>query len=163
MRLQLGCGDRYWPGFTNVDKFNTQADVLCDVQDLKPIKDEEATEIHAIHIFEHIGRLQVEPVLLEWLRVLKPGGKLVLEMPCLDKIAQMIIDKEKNIRLTLLGIYGDPRDQREGMMHQWGWTYEELEWQLKAVGFKDVRFEEPKFHIAKRDMRCIAFKPHSTT
>lgn len=158
MRIHLGCGDKFWPGFVNCDKFNTLADVLCDVNKLE-FKDGEAEEIHAIHLFEHLPRLTVEDTLKEWLRVLKPGGKLVMELPCLDKMAQMILDKEQNIRLTLLGLYGDPRDQRAGMEHKWGWTYHELEWQLKGVGFVDVTFPEPKFHIPKRDMRVEARKP----
>jgi hypothetical protein len=45
------------------------------------------------------------------------------------------------------------------MMHQWGWTYHELEWQLRGVGFDSVTFPEPKFHIPQRDMRVEAVKP----
>lgn len=163
MRLQLGSGDRIWPSFTNVDKYNTKADVICDVVDLKPFDNESVSEIYAIHIFEHIHRMACEKALIEWKRVLKPGGKLVLELPCLDKMVELLVAKEKNIRLTLLGLYGDPREQREGMEHKWGWSMEELDWQLKGVGFERVEFTEPKFHIPKRDMRCTAYKPHSTT
>lgn len=162
MRLHLGSGDRYWPGFQNVDKFNTSADILCDVTKLS-VEDNSAEEIHAIHLLEHLHRMTVEPTLFEWFRALKPGGRLIMEMPCLDKIIELLVKKEKNIRLTLLGLYGDPRDQRPGMEHKWGWCYEELEDQLKQVGFTQITFETPKFHIAERDMRCIAVKPHSTT
>lgn len=163
MRLQLGSGDRYWPGFVNCDKFNTNADVICDVVKLDAFRDGEASEIHAIHIFEHIHRMQSEKALMEWFRVLKPGGKLVLELPCLDKIVEMIQAKEKNIRLTLLGLYGDPREEREGMEHKWGWSMDELTWQLRAVGFENIEFPEPCFHIPARDMRCVSYKPLSTT
>jgi len=158
MRLHLGCGDRYFPGFTNVDKFNTSADILCDVDKLD-VGDGEAEEIYAIHLFEHLPRLKVESILMEWKRALKPGGKLVMELPCLDKIAQMIVNKEPNIRLTLLGLYGDPRDARAGMEHKWGWSMEEMKWQLEQVGFINVSFPEPKFHIPARDMRVTAVKP----
>lgn len=160
MRLHLGSGDRIWPKFTNVDKFNTHADIISDVTKLD-VPDASAEEIHAIHLLEHLHRMSVEKTLMDWFRVLKPGGKLVMEMPCLDKIVDMLIKKEKNIRLTLLGLYGDPRDERPGMEHKWGWSYEELEFQLKQVGFTDVTFEEPKFHIPARDMRVIAVKPLS--
>lgn len=157
MKLHLGCGDKIWPGFVNCD-LHAEADVNTDCTKL-PFESDSAIEIHSIHFIEHVPRLSLENMLMDWHRVLKSGGKVVIEVPCLNKIAQLIINGEKNMRLTLLGIFGDPRDPKPGMMHQWAYTKEELSECLLQCGFKDVEVKEPLFHIQARDMRVEAIKP----
>jgi ubiquinone/menaquinone biosynthesis C-methylase UbiE len=151
MRLHLGAGVYYWPGFVNVDLVGDQ-DIVSDVKKLD-LEDDSADEIHAIHILEHIHRMEADDVLKEWRRVLKKGGKLVLELPCLTKIAKLIVNGEKNMRLTLLGLYGDPREKKPYMEHKWGWSEEELGASLIEAGFRDIEFLSPVFHLEARDMR----------
>jgi predicted SAM-dependent methyltransferase len=124
-----------------------------------PYESESVDEIHCIHLFEHIPRLRVYELLHEWKRVLVPRGTLTMELPSLDKMAQMIVDGEENQRLTLLGIFGDPRDwdDRPLMRHEWAWTNKELRQVLSDAGFA-VEFEEPVFHIQRRDLRVIGRK-----
>lgn len=152
IRVHVGAGDKYWPGFINCDAHGDQ-DFIWNVEDTEKYPDLKADEIHAIHLFEHLPRLKVVDILKVWLQVLKPGGKLIMEMPCLDKIAKLITEGEQNTRLTLLGIFGDPRDPKPGMMHQWSWQEWELKQVLEEAGFVDVEFMEPHFHIPKRDFR----------
>lgn len=157
MRVHLGAGAKYWPGWVNVDAHGEQ-DVMSDALALK-LDADTASEIQAIHLFEHLPRLKVEAALADWRRVLKSGGQLVLEMPCLDKMAQLIVDGERDLRMTLLGIFGDPRDPKPDMMHQWSYTRREITDLLTGCGFVDVQTMEPKFHFPKRDMRVTARKP----
>lgn len=157
IRLNVGAGDKYLPGFVNIDRHGNQ-DINSDAFPL-PFPTDHADELWAIHLLEHIHRSQASNVLTEWFRVLKPGGKLVLELPCLDKIARMIVRGEKNIRLTLLGLFGDPRDGKPDMMHQWCWSENELTEALVSVGFERVTVGVPVFHIAARDMRIEGRKP----
>lgn len=157
MKLHIGCGDKYWPGFVNVDQYAQEADVNADCKKL-PFEADYADEIHTIHFIEHVPRLDVNNMLLDWHRVLKPGGKLFIEVPCLDKIAQSVINGEKNMRLTVLGIFGDPRDPKPGMMHQWCYTSDELKDVLLQCGYSKVIVTEPKFHLPQRDMRVEAIK-----
>ncbi len=157
VRLHVGSGDKSWPGWINVDKHG-EPDVVCDCRKLT-FSSDYADEIHAIHFVEHIPRLEVDDMLTDWMRVLKPGGKLAIEVPCLNKMAQFIVDGERNISLTALGIFGDPRDKKPGMMHCWAYTKEELTDILLQVGFKDVEVKEPFFHVGKRDMRVEGTKP----
>lgn len=157
VRLNLGAGDKHWPGTINVDK-HAEPDVVCDCRKLNFASDY-ADEIHSIHFVEHVPRLEVDNMLADWLRVLKPGGKLAIEVPCMNKMAQFIVNGEKNISLTLLGIFGDPRDKKPGMMHQWAYTKEELSDILLQAGYEQVEVKEPFFHVGKRDMRVEARKP----
>ncbi len=157
VRLHLGAGPFYWPGFINMDYVGGQ-DIVGDIKELKTFKDDSVDEIHAIHVFEHIHRMDCETVAKEWWRVLKPRGLLALELPCLNKMAKLIVDGEPNIRLTLLGLYGDPREKNIYMEHKWGWSVEELGTVLSTCGFSDVAYEAPNFHIHARDMRMIGLK-----
>ncbi len=161
MRLNLGAGDKRWPGFLNVDlndhPIAGAPDIRSDVRKLE-IEDKAATEIHAIHLFEHFNRIEADKVLQDWRRVLVDGGKLVMEVPSLDKIAKMLVDGEKNMRLTLLGLFGDPADKKPDMMHKWCYLQSELHAMLEGAGFRKVTFMEPVFHIPQRDIRVEAIK-----
>jgi len=150
MKVHLGSGHTYWPGWVNVDLV-ADCDVNADICDL-PFEDSSIDEIQGIHVFEHLHRMAVGNALKEWRRVLKPGGKLVLELPCLDKVIEMFKRGEKDMRMTLFALYGDPREDNEYMLHKWGWSKEEITQELIVHGF-DVEFNEPVFHIPRRDMR----------
>jgi len=157
IRLNIGCGDKYLPGFVNCDK-HPGGDLECEAFPL-PFATDYADELWAIHLVEHLPRKLVGKAVDEWYRVLKPGGKLVLELPCLNKIAQLVVDGETNLRLTVLGIFGDPRDEKPDMLHQWCWTTQELQQVLVDQNFRDVQIKEPVFHLPARDMRVEAYKP----
>ena len=157
VRLHIGAGDKRWPGWVNCDA-NGDQNVVTDCKKL-PFDADYADEIQAIHFIEHIPRMEVDNMLFDWHRVLKRGGKLAVEVPSLNRIAKLVLDKEKNIRLTTFGIFGDPRDPRKDMMHAWCYTEEELTEVIRQVGFTDVAVHEPKFHYRQRDMRIEATKP----
>jgi predicted SAM-dependent methyltransferase len=156
VRLNVGAGDKYFPGWINVD-LHGQQDVNSSVVKL-PMESNYADEIHAYHLIEHLHRKDAMEAVIEWFRVLKAGGKLVLEMPCLDKIIDLIKAGEKNQRLTLFGLFGDPRDKKPDMLHKWCYSKGELYDLLNAVGFQDIQIKEPVFHIQARDFRVEAVK-----
>jgi ubiquinone/menaquinone biosynthesis C-methylase UbiE len=156
MRLHIGSGDKYWPGFVNVDMIS--GDIQSDVRKLI-FDDKSAQEIHAIHLFEHIHRMDAEGALSEWKRVLCPGGVLALELPCLDKIAGLLSSGVEDFTKTLFGLYGDVRLGRPEMLHQWCWSKKEIKQVLESVGFVDIEVVDPFFHYKDRDMRVIARKP----
>lgn len=157
IRLHVGAGDKYWPGWVNIDLHGEQ-DVNCDVSKM-PFETDYADELQAHHVLEHIHRATSCQTLQEWFRVLKRGGRVVIEVPCLNKIAQSIVAGEKNQRMTVLGLFGDPRDPRPDMLHKWCYSEEELSEILSGIGFTDVKVEPPVFHMPERDMRITGVKP----
>jgi predicted SAM-dependent methyltransferase len=168
IKLNLGCGDKILPGFVNVDLADNWSglapDVVSDVTRELPFADAYADEVHAYHLLEHVHRWEADDVLREWARVLKPGGEIVLEMPCLDSIirlyAKALIDgKEPHDRLTILGLYGDPDYRDARMSHRWCYSKRELAGMLYGVGLCDVKDSKPLTHQPLRDMRMTARKP----
>jgi predicted SAM-dependent methyltransferase len=156
VRLHVGSGDKYFPGWVNCDLHGEQ-DMNCDVVTL-PFESSYADEIHAYHVIEHLHRKQATEAVSEWYRVLKGGGRVVLEMPCLDKIVDLIKSGERNMRLTLFGLFGDPRDPKPDMLHKWCYSQSEMTELLTGVGFRDVKVLEPVFHLGARDFRVEGVK-----
>lgn len=162
MRLNLGCGKKILPGYTNVDfpdnAYKVKPDVEADIRVL-PFDDDSADEIMAIHVFEHFYLKEVDMILTEWKRVLKKGGRLVLEMPCLEKVFQMIRQGISDPQLIMFPLFGDPATHKsEADLHKWCWSGEALGKLLESHGFKDLEWVKPKFHVAQRDMRIEAVK-----
>lgn len=169
IKLNLGSGAKPIPGFVNVDLpgnwCKVAPDVEADVSKPLPFADNYADEIHAYHLLEHLNRWESPEILADWLRVLKPGGLLVLELPCLDKIvahyAHALIDGGRaDARMTILGLYGDPAYRNEHMMHRWCYSVDELCGGLDLLGFVDIEEQRPKTHQPARDMRIVARKPN---
>lgn len=162
--LHLASGNRYWPGWLNIDYDpHYLVDIRADVTNL-PIKDKCIDVVCAIHMVEHVYPWLAKNLLLEWKRVLKPGGKLIIELPCMDKIYAYIVKchldkKPMYAAFTSWAFWGDPRKQDVGMMHRWGYSYYDINELLEQVGFQEIAFAAPKYHIPQRDMRIEAIKP----
>ena len=163
IRVNVGCGRRKLDGYLNCDFEDNYSgkkpDVVCDIRAL-PFDSDFADEVLAVHVLEHFYIWEAEDVVNEWVRVLKPGGKLVIEVPCLDKIINQFIkfDGAPPVNLGMWGLYGDPGHQDERMCHHWAYSVKQLKALLDQVGLKDIEEKEAQFHVAIRDMRVEAGK-----
>jgi ubiquinone/menaquinone biosynthesis C-methylase UbiE len=167
VRLNLGCGKKLLPGYTNVDMpanwSGKRPDVECDLRKL-PFKAAYADEVLAVHVIEHFHRWETTKLLREWVRVLKPGGLMVIECPCLDKVTMHMIAAATgralyNSRLTMMALYGDPSYRDESMMHKWCFSESELIELLQDAGLTAVFSKPPQWHVPRRDMRIEGLKP----
>jgi len=174
LKINVGCGRHVLDGWTNVDVQRSplakrDPEILCDAREI-PLPDECADEMQAIHLWEHFYLWECDALLAEWRRLLKPGGKLVLELPNLVKCAQNIVDdrmKGSNglpCRRPKLGSCyadGDPREKDPYMCHRWAWSPKTLRRFLEERGFRDVKEHPTQWHPAgrqHRDMRIEAYK-----
>ncbi len=84
-RLHLGCGTKYLPGFVNIDgnPFN-KSDLWLDVRNGLPFPSNSVGSIYSTHMFEHFYPDELNLLLRECLRVLKPGGGVRLIVPNLE-------------------------------------------------------------------------------
>lgn len=170
-RLHIGCGGKFYRGYENID--NDGGDVDHDVYTALPYADNSIEEILAVHLLEHLFPWKVESVLRDWYRVLKPGGKLWLEMPDLKKIlghfvstrayavgdgidalvtppAQIVLSDQKGV-LTMNALYGGENSEKIGDLHKWCWTFETLAPFFKHIGFRDIKEKTAVFHVPQRD------------
>lgn len=157
MNLHLGCGQKLWPGWVNIDR--DCGDVEMDIRKLD-YADCAADEIAAIHVIEHFYPHEVTAVLREWHRVLQPGGRLTLELPSMNKVSAYLQREGKaDARMVMFALYGDPKTHRsEADLHKWCWLEKDIVATLKVVGFKTIWSEMPEFHVPERDMRLVAIK-----
>jgi SAM-dependent methyltransferase len=81
LKINLGSGFRKLEGYINIDKSEkAYADYILDLEKgLLPLSDNSAEEILATHILEHIQN--IIPLMNECFRVLKDGGRMIIEVP----------------------------------------------------------------------------------
>lgn len=162
IKLHLGSGKIKWDGWVNIDLYSDVSDVKSDLRKLD-FPDDYADVAVAIHVIEHFYEWEVNGVLEEWRRVLKPGGKVVLELPCMEKILNYIrscMNEGMQLSPTFswFALWGDPRNKSVPMCHKWGYTKHMIKGKLLEAGFKDVEFEKPNYHFKSRDMRVVGYK-----
>ena len=170
VRLNLGCGDKILPGYINIDTASSRKDkkpdIIADIRNLNNIKTEIADEILTVHVIEHFYYWEVLPLLEGWKRLLKIGGKLIIECPNLLYACKMIVDNperasqpDQNGQMSMWPLYGDPSWKDPLMCHKWAYTPESLKAILTKAGFTDVKQEAAVYKLREpRDMRITGIK-----
>jgi len=91
--LNLGCGYRHHPDWTNLDVRSDAPEVLAhDLATGVPFKDDSFDVVYHSHLLEHLDARDAEDLLRECLRVLAPGGILRLAVPDLEAAARSYLD-----------------------------------------------------------------------
>lgn len=173
IRINYGCGRRILEGYTNVDAIvNPKAprapEVLHaltfnpdgSIVEQTPLPDEYADELHAMHVIEHFFEWESPFVLLEWKRLLKSGGKLILELPNIQAAARNMLEGMKP-QMWRFAFYGDGSHKDPFMCHKFGYTPISIMAAVETAGFEKVQILPPQTHGPRpnRDMRVEAIKP----
>lgn len=115
--LNLGCGDRYHPDWTNINFTSTGEGVI--VHNLKkgiPFPDASFDVVYHSHVLEHFSKSEAEFFIKECYRVLRSQGILRVVVPDLEEIARMYLHSlekashgfeewEQNYHWVLLEMY----------------------------------------------------------
>lgn len=134
--LHVGCGDRYIEGFIHIDiRPLPHVDYVASANKLDMFSDNSVDLIYACHVLEHFGRHDIQKVLKEWHRVLKPGGILRVCVPDFDATVE-VYQLYKNLELITGLLYG--RQDYLGNTHSVVFNYESLFHQLVEAGFKNI-------------------------
>lgn len=172
MKINIGAGKQTWDDFYCVDavqhpRATRKLDLLFAFQFAEdgslmqhlPLPDGCADEVHNYHFIEHVYQWEAPAVIREFKRLLVPGGKLVMELPSLDKCAQNLL-KGKVDQLCMWGFYGDPGHKDPYMCHRWGYNAKTIRKLLVENGFDHIEHSSPQTHGARtnRDMRVEARK-----
>lgn len=153
--LGSGLGAEMQKGYINVD-LQPGTDFQCDVRNLAPLTKEygQADEIRAHHVWEHLLANESVGALREWLKALKPGKMLHIEVPDLEWACKNFINVMGNGKaakddLHEMIIYG--RQLRPGDEHKTGFYEKKVRKIIAAC----------RNQIESYDIQCVKPKNHN--
>lgn len=140
-RLNLGCGFDRREGYLNVDLHDFHApDLVADITNLEMLPAGAFEEVLAQDVLEHLPRAKIAATLIEWHRLLKPGGVLSLRVPNLAALSGLFSAHERqslDTQNTLVQcVYGT--QAYEGDYHLAGFTPRLLTAVLVTIGFGEI-------------------------
>lgn len=159
MKLHLGCGKRYIPGYIHIDAVEyPHIDHVSTIDHLSFIQDESVEVIYNCHVLEHFKRKEVGRVLAEWRRVLKKGGVLRTAVPDFEKICEIYM-KYKDISKVIGPIFG--KQDYLYNIHYNVFDFESLSEVLNHAGFGEIKkYDWRKTEHADVDDFSQAYIPH---
>lgn len=159
MKLHLGCGKRYIPGYIHIDVVNFEhIDHVASVEVLPYIGDNTVDVIYNCHILEHFKRRDVMRVLREWHRVLKPGGVLRISVPDFSALSN-IYQQTGDINLVIGSLFG--RQDYLYNIHYNVFDFNSLRSLLEEAGFSSIRiYDWRETEHANIDDYSQAYLPH---
>ena len=168
IRLNIGAGGIDYPGFLSLDKYDKRSNITMDITNLEEFPNNSVTEMMASHVFEHLNPYHAVAILQEWLRVLKPGGKLAMEMPDILALCRTYVaaaDAGVVDYGTLNAIYGSVNTTDVGgpdeitSPHLFGWDERSMAAHLQQAGYTDISFHPERWPHPCNNFRVEAYKP----
>jgi SAM-dependent methyltransferase len=147
VRVNVGCGPHYATGWINLDVVrldDIQPDLLLESGEAPlPFDDNEVDQLYAGHVLEHIPWAQVPAALVEWERVLKPGGRLGLVGPDVMRTIERYAKGLEPLWLVEATLEDDKTFMHDeswaGARHQWNCYEARVLMLLADLGYTDVR------------------------
>ena len=157
--LHIGCGERYIPGFIHIDvRKLPHVDYVSSADKLDMFENNSVDLIYNCHVLEHFKRNDIEVVVKEWYRVLKPGGILRTAVPDFEKLVEVYL-KYKDLNLIIGPLYG--RQDYSENFHYTVFDFNTLKALLLRVGFGKVyRYDWRKTIHKDHDDYSQAYIPH---
>lgn len=95
-RLEIGPAEQRLPGFETLSFVpSVNVDYVADAAERLPFPDKTFEMLYASHVLEHIPWFRTREVVVEWTRVLRPGGILELWVPNGYKLCELLCDIER--------------------------------------------------------------------
>ena len=159
MKLHLGCGKRFIPGFVHIDAVDyPHVDHVATIDNLSFIQTDTIDLIYNCHVLEHFKRRDVDRVLCEWLRVIKPGGTLRVSVPDFSKLCE-VYQRDNKLELVIGALFG--RQDYLYNIHYNVFDFNSLSQSLEQAGFVNVRrYDWRQTEHADMDDFSQAYIPH---
>ena len=168
VKLNLGCGPMHLDGYINIDGDSKAcADYYLDFSELgEAFASESTTEILMVHSLGYLNLWQARTFFRVAYRLLLPGGRLVIELPSIEKCAKRVLESKHDLPSYLEGVRGvfafdltEITNQVDFTPYSFGWSAWHLENELSDVGFSGFLLTEPHYHQQPwRDIRLEATK-----
>jgi tetratricopeptide (TPR) repeat protein len=139
---------------------DVKPDIIGSLTNMQAIENDAVDAIWSSHNIEHLYHHEVAIALSEFLRVLKPGGVVLITLPDIQKVAEHIAagNLEEPLYSMSTGdaiaaidiLYGWGKSITEGnyyMAHRTAFTVRTLQEKLIAAGFKDVNVCREQFNL----------------
>ncbi len=156
--VNVGCGNDSGPEFTNVDVLTfPNIHYVHDIMDLSMFSSKSVDLLYASHVVEHIPREKLQQTLLEWKRVLKPGGTFRFSVPDFDKLIAIYQGNGSIVDVVRDQVLGQkpPYDN-----HYTLWNEAYARTFLGDLGFVDIRLWSPDtvdhHNFSDRSSRAIS-------
>jgi predicted SAM-dependent methyltransferase len=96
-KLHVGAGTVLLPGWLNTDRDpNPEGGVYLDATRRFPLPDSSFHYVYSEHTIEHFTYAQGQSMLAECHRVLRPGGRIRLATPDLEKMVSLVVRAEED-------------------------------------------------------------------
>ena len=155
LRLDIGgAADPYAPDeYTSIDVWG-EPDVRASALDL-PFADGSVDGIWASHVLEHIAIADVPRALAEWLRVLRPNGRVIIRVPNFDYVAKYwLTGPDRGWAESM--VFG--LQTHDGEFHRSAFTTGILRADMEAAGFEVLRVEMRWTH-SQETLQAVGRKP----
>jgi predicted SAM-dependent methyltransferase len=154
LKLDIGAGDsRHDEDYTTIDAF-TGADVKAEMWAL-PFAEGVVDEIWSSHALEHVGMAKVPETLKEWHRVLKPGRRVIVQVPNFDYVAKYWLTGPDRAWAEAM-VFG--HQAHAGEFHRCAFTPMTLRADLEGAGF-EVKRVEFRWAYNQETLQAVAVKP----
>jgi len=126
-------------------------DVVASISDMTPVPDASVDAVYSHHNIEHVFSHEVPTVLGEFLRVLRPGGEVLISTPDLQAVGKALAAGRLEETLyrapagniaaldIVFGLRSEIAGGREYMAHRTGFSERTLGRRLGQAGFVNVQ------------------------
>lgn len=146
---------------------NVQPNVVASITDMRVIPEDSFDALYSSHNLEHLYAHEIHVALEEFLRVLKPGGQLMILVPDIQSVAEWVA-ADRIDEMAYMSPLGPitPHDMMFGfgaaiaggnhfMAHRSAFTANKLRRRLLDAGFVDIDVER---RAQQFELRAIASK-----
>ena len=169
IKLNLGCGSKILPGYTNIDKFATyNPDIVHDLEKFPyPFKDNSVNEILLSHVLEHVGQNPdvFNDIIKEFYRICSNGAIINIIVPH-PRHDDYISDPTHVRPITVLGLSLYDQDlnkkwEKDGNSNTPLGIIHDVNFKIKDVNITlDIKYENlyKEGKIKKEELNDIANK-----
>jgi predicted SAM-dependent methyltransferase len=153
LKLNIGCGDLKIDNYTNIDiRDSIHADIIIDLEKIPyPYDNDTVDEILANDIIEHFSHKDIEDIVKEWHRILKPDSTLIIKTPDFENIIN-ILKRDSTFLSVTAALLGKPEKTWISIPH---WLYGAQDYPQNFHKLIFTKIELKKF------LEHIGFKVHS--